>query len=462
MMICMQLYTSMGAGPVSTTDIFAQFGCEISPPPEAMDAAKLCLLDWFGAVIAGSGFPPATLLRRALPASGKARLIPDGANADARTAALINGTASHTVEVDDIYRSGLYHPGVVTIPAALALAEASGADGMRLLTAIVVAYEVSNRIARAVNPAHYAHWHTTATVGHIGAAMAGAVVLGLDRPRTGHALATAVTFAAGLRQAFAADAMAKPLHAGRAAEGGVLAALAAREGVTGVEDMLDGPRGFGVAMSADVDWVGAVATLGSEWTITETTPKAHACCGHNFAALDAIRELMTEQDLDPGTVAEIEIATYRAALEICGNTSPTSPAEARFSLPWCAAAMVRRGSVTPDAVSREALYDPATQDLMARVRLGLDAQSEARFPGARSATVTIHLADGRTLRRHRPTRRGDPDDPLRSSEITEKFHTLAAPVIGVHAAAVLQRSIEKVYQLSDLSDLPLGPEHSNT
>ena len=110
-----------------------------------------------------------------------------------RTAALINGTAAHTVEVDDIYSPGLYHPGVSVIAAALAAAEGEAASGADLLTAIVAGYEVSNRIARALNPAHYRLWHTTATVGFFGAAAAAACVMRLDAARTAHALTTAAS-----------------------------------------------------------------------------------------------------------------------------------------------------------------------------------------------------------------------------------------------------------------------------
>ena len=147
---------------------FAEFSAACEPPAEAMAAARTCLLDWYGGALAGSVEMPATGLRRALVGTGAARLLPDDAPADPRTAALINGTASHTVEVDDIFREGLYHPGVVTIPAALAAGQLAGCSGTRLTLAIVAGYEVGNRIARAVNPAHYQHWHTTATVGHFG------------------------------------------------------------------------------------------------------------------------------------------------------------------------------------------------------------------------------------------------------------------------------------------------------
>jgi 2-methylcitrate dehydratase PrpD len=435
---------------------FARFAEDCAPPDAARSAAADCILDWYGCAIAGSVEMPATGLRRALPSGGPARLLPDGAGADPRTAALINGTASHTVEVDDIFRSGLYHPGVVTVPAALAAGEAAGVSGAGLLRAVIAGYEVGNRIARAVNPAHYLHWHTTATVGHFGAAVAASVALGLDAGRIAHAMANAATFAAGLRHAFSADGMSKPLHAGRAAEAGVLAALAAREGVTGIMDMLEGERGFGVSMSGEVDWAAAVATLGTEWTVTTMTQKAHACCGHNFAAIDAVALLMREHGFGADEIEAIDVGTYRAGVEICGNPDPRSAAEGRFSLPWCAAAMARAGAVTPAAFSDAALADPATRSLAARVSVAVDDEAEARFPHARSAVVTIRLKSGQTHSHRRPTRKGDPDDPLSEAEVGAKFAALAAPVIGSDGAADLQRTLSQLEQLPDIRAIPFG------
>lgn len=444
---------------MTAIDRFAAFAAGAEPPPDAIEEAKRCLLDWMGCAIAGGVEPPATLLRRALLGAGGgggARLVPDGVPSDARTAALINGTASHTVEVDDIFSPGLYHPGVATVPAALALAEARGASGAVLLRALVVGYEVGNRIARAVNPAHYRHWHSTATVGHFGATAASAAVLGLDAARTAHALATVATMAAGLRHAFSSDAMSKPIHAGRAAEAGVLCALAAAEGVTGVPDMLEGERGFGAAMSGTVDWSQATATLGSEWTILSTTRKAHACCGHSFPALDAIRLLMDRHGIKADDIAAIEVGGYRATVDICGNPDPQSAAEGRFSLPWCAATIARTGAVTPAAFTDGALADAATRALAARVRLSVDEEAEARFPSKRSAVVTIRTAGGDSVTHRRPTRRGDPDDPLSGAEIEAKFRALADPVIGADAAGRLVEAVAQIGTLPDVNALPLG------
>ncbi len=435
---------------MTVIDTFADFAATIEPPASAISSARRCILDWYGGAIAGSVEMPATGLRQVLPEGGPSRLLPDGAPTDARTAALINGTASHTVEVDDIYRSGLYHPGVVTIPAALATAEAIGASGRAMLNGVIAGYEIGNRIAEAVNPSHYQHWHTTATVGHFGAAAAAAVVLGLPAPQIAHALANAATFAAGLRHAFSADGMSKPLHAGRAAEAGVFAALSSKAGVTGVGDMLEGERGFGAAMSLDVDWHAATASLGTDWTINRITQKAHACCGHNFAAIDAVRILMTEQDIGVDDIAGIRVGTYRAAVEICGNPDPQSAAEARFSLPWCAAAIAENGAVTPAAFTDAALGQASTRALAARVDLQTDRDAEARFPHARSAIVTLTTQDGASHTHRRPTRKGDPDDPMTDDEIAAKFKSLAVPVIGGISADALGANISRMDQIADI------------
>jgi 2-methylcitrate dehydratase PrpD len=441
---------------------YARFAAGMTGAPvseEVLHAARRCLIDWYATTLPGAVRPPATLLREALDEEvgrGPSRLLPDGLAAGSRAAALINGAASHTVEFDDIFRDAIYHPGSPVIAAALAAAEREGVGGERLLRAVIAGYEVSNRIGAAVNPAHYTWWHTTATVGCFGAAVSAACVLGLDAPRTAHAINGVTSMAAGLQQAFRSDAMTKPLHAGRAAEAGLLAALGARQGVTGAAGMLDGERGFGRAMSAGVDWQAAVAGLGEDWTITRTTQKNHGCCGHTFAALDAIIALRAEHGLAPADVESIQVGTYGAALEICGNPDPRTGYEGKFSLPYTAAVALTTGRVRLDAFDEAHLHDPLVRETMAKVALELDPECDAAFPRRRSARVAVRLASGRVLERHAPTRKGDPDAPLSDAELVDKYHELAAPVMGVGEAEVLLDALWRVDVLDDLRRLPLG------
>ena len=423
-------------------------------PDEVAQSARRCLVDWWGGTVAGAVEAPATVLVEALrPAGGPARLLPWGGGADPRTAALINGTAAHTVEVDDIYSPGLYHPGIAVVAAALAAAEAAGATGEDFLRAVVAGYEVSNRVARAVNPAHYRFWHTTGTVGFLGAAVAAAGAMRLGAEPTAHAMANAATFAAGLRHAFASDAMSKPLHAGRAAEGGVLAALAAREGVTGVADILEAERGLGAAMGGAADWDGALADLGQHWTIGRITVKPYPCCGHAFAAIDAMRALVAE-GLGPDEIERIEVASYRAAVEVCEKRDPRTPYEAKFSLPYTVALAALGRPVDRAAFAPEALDEPALRAMMARVALVVDTEAEAAFPALRGAAVRVTTRDGAERHRRQKTRSGDPDFPLSDSEIERKFHILAGPVIGPEAARALAAALWRVDALADLRGLP--------
>jgi 2-methylcitrate dehydratase PrpD len=419
-------------------------------PEQVVHDAKRAIVDWFAAVLPGGVEPPASLLQAALAGEGRgsARVYPGASTLPPRTAALINATAAHTLEFDDIFRDAVYHPGCATVSAALALAQDRGSSGAELLRAVVVGYEVGTRIGATVNPSHYEYWHTTGTVGSFGAAAAASAVLGLGVEATAHALATAGTFAAGLQQAFRSECMSKPLHAGHAADVGVLAALAAERGVTGATDILEGPAGFGRAMSRGCDWTRAVDGLGARYNISATTFKNHGCCGHTFAAIDGMLELRRSHALVAADVERIHVGTYRTAVEVTGRFDPKGEFEARFSLPYVVCHALVHGSVRRDAFSPDRLGDPLVRALMGRLTLDVDPALDAAFPGRRAATVRVDTKDGRTLAHHQPTRRGDPDAPLDDRDLEEKLRELAVPVVG---AATVEHLLDTLWKLERLT-----------
>ena len=394
-------------------------------PAEVLHHARRAVIDWHAAVYPGAVVAPATLLEKSRAEEldrGEASLAL-GRKATVRAAAFINGAAAHTVEVDDIFRDGIYHPGAPTIAAAYALAF----NQDPFLRAVIVGYEISTRIGAAMGRAHYRYWHNTGTIGCFGAAAAAA--LGLDARRFAHALATAATFSAGLQQAFRMDSMSKPLHAGHAAEAGVTAALAAREGVTGSLDVMEGEAGYGRAMGDNPDWAKALATLGRDSHISRMTFKNHACCGHTFAAIDGALALKNKLKIGPAEIDRVEVATYRAGLEVARYENPATPAEARFSLKYVVATGLTHGSVRLAAFEPQRLQDPATRDLMRKIHVSLDPQLDAAFPAQRAARVAIH-ARGRREEHLQPTRIGDPDAPLSDAQLEEKYLELAVPVLG--------------------------------
>ena len=443
---------------MTAAQTLADFGASLNGQtlsPEVIHHAKRAVVDWYAALIPGAVEPPSTLLETALSEDldhGDARLAL-GRRATSRTAALINGTAAHTVEVDDIFREAIYHPGAPTIAAALAQGQVAHASGLSFLKAVVAGYEISTRIGAAMGRTHYRYWHNTGTVGTFGAAAAAASLLNLDRSRYAHALCTAATFAAGLQQAFRMDSMSKPLHAGHAAEAGLLAAQAAAAGVTGSLDVLDGDAGLGRAMSDGPDWTKAVATLGVDFHITRMTFKNHACCGHTFAPIDGALTLQAQLGVTAAEIQHIKIATYLPALEVAGNFHPTTAAQARFSVPFVVATALLYGSVRLAAFTPQRLEDPKIRELMARMELTVDPELDAAFPGKRAARITFEAKNGEKSHFMQPTRKGDPEQPLSDTELSDKFLELVQPVLGdTQAKALLQR----LWALETAGNLDLG------
>lgn len=426
------------------TEVFARYAAEFQRqelPAEVIHHAKRAVIDWYASLFPGLRTAPVQQLEEAPDDLDHGRAcLGGGRAATARTAALINGTAAHAAEVDDSFREAMYHPGAATIAAALAAGQDVGASGLQFLRGVVLGYEVSTRIGVVMGRPHYRFWHSTGTVGSFGAAAAAGGLMDLDEAAFAHALATAATFAAGLQQAFRMDSMSKPLHAGRAAEAGVLAAQLARRGVTGSLDVLDGEAGLGRAMSDGPDWSRVGATLGHDFHITRLTFKNHIGCGHTFAAIDGALALKQRHGIEAGAIERVHVATYRPALDIACYMHPTTANEARFSLAYVVATALAHGSVRLAAYEPARLDDPVTRALMERISVAVDSELDAAFPGQRAARVVIETRDGRRLEHLQPNRKGDPEEPLTDAELEGKFMELSSPVIGgERARALLER-----------------------
>lgn len=429
---------------------------------EVMHHAKRAVLDWFSALYPGTRVAPATNLVRAHfreLGQGRSSLPGFKTTAFPATAAWINGSASHAVEFDDIFRDAVYHPGVPTIAAALAVAEDEGSSGRDLLRAVTVGYEISTRIGAAVQPSHYKFFHTTGTVGCFGSAAAAAFLMNPDdRNVMRHALATAASFASGLQQAFRSESMTKALHGGHAAATGVTAAKGAANGITGALDILEGDAGFGAALSDGANWSRATEGLGQRYNITQITQKSHGCCGHTFAAIDAALVLRQKLDeLHPSVIQSIEVETYQTAIDVTGNFEPRSVFEAKFSLPYVLCHALLYGSVRLNAFTENRLADERTCALMRRVTLRSNPKLSAGFPSMRAASVKITTEDGKTFEHFSPYRKGDPEAPLTDAELNDKFDELVAPVIGREPALRLREQLWQLDRL-DLSELRLVPE----
>jgi 2-methylcitrate dehydratase PrpD len=391
--------------------------------------ARTYLLDWLGSALAGHSTAAGRILLEyaADQPSGPCRIVGAGLARSHEVAALLNGALSHMVEMDDLDRGSVVHPGAVVIPAALATAELTGADGRALLAAIVAGYEVAIRIGEAVGKEHYFYFHNTATCGVFGAAAAAGWLLGVDRDQFVWALGNAGTQAAGLWQFNADGAMSKHLHAGRAAASGLLAADLAARGFSGARRILEGRRGFFAATAPGAQPERVVAGLDERpaaYRIEGVSIKPHASCRHTHPAIDAALALRPLLQGQP--VARVFVETYQAALDLCDNPDPQTPYAAKFSLHYCVASALCLGHAGLDAFAPQALGAEPVRALLPRTTAVVEPAFEAQYPQSWPTRVRICLEDGSELDHTVTTPKGDPENPLTAEELEAKFRQLAA------------------------------------
>ena len=417
----------MIGGAAAVAEVLAARALTLRADPldEAMaGAARRAFVDWLGVTVGGADGLPASALREGLgPATGPSRLIGRPEAVPAPMAALINGTAAHTLELDDIYAPGLFHPGAPVIAAALAAADQGDVTVAALWRAITIGYEVGGRVAADLGPAHYSHWHTTGTAGAIGAAAAVAEIKQADARSFGHALALAATMAGGLQQTFRRDAKGKPLHAGAAAQAGLVAAAAAAGGLTGAEDALEGPAGLAAATGSPTPWAHSRSELTRPLAVETVTVKPYPCCGHAFAAIDAALELRA-RGVRPADIGQVQVQTYTTALTVAGIARPATEAERRFSIPHLVATALVLGE---PAMGRDRLAgdrtaaDPEVRRVTQRVALAAGPEFDRRFPQRRGARVTVITGDGGAQTADVPDRSGSPENPLSAGQLESKF-----------------------------------------
>jgi 2-methylcitrate dehydratase PrpD len=384
------------------------------------DRAAQHALDWLACAALGRLQPAARGFAAAaqLAAQGNHRTL--GLSSRGWWDALqVNAACGNMLEMDDLDRASILHPGPVIVPAAIAVAEQVGATGQQLLQAIVRGYEATIRIGRALGTTHYSFFHNTSTCGTFGAAAAAADLLQLDMERTTWALANAGSRTGGLWQMRHESCETKSLHNVMAAQTGVQAALLATQGVRGPASLLEGPQGLFAAMSPGASAHDVVAGLDRDWLIHEVSFKPWPACRHAHPAIDAALALH-EQGLDANEIEAVTVATYKSAIDFCDKARPTTELEAKFSLQHCVAIALIDGAPTLAHFRGEALARSDVAALRERVRLVENVQLTQAFPHHYGAQVEVVLRDGRRLSHARADAKGDPEFPLSNEAIVEK------------------------------------------
>jgi 2-methylcitrate dehydratase PrpD len=303
-----------------------------------------------------------------------------------------------------------------------------------------------------MNPRHYQRgWHCTSTLGTIGAAAAAARLLRLDESACGHALAIAASEASGLKENF--GTMVKPLHAGLAARNGILAAQLARCGMTASAAAIDGPQGFLAAMDSEHASLAEFAVdLDSRWEIVDTgiTVKLYPSCAGTHPALDALLDLRRCERFGAGDVESIVVGVDAIVPTILIYDRPATGLEAKFSMPFCAAAAIVDGRVGIDSFEAAKLADPAIAAMQSRVTMQVDPTLDASAPALTQARVTVRLKDGRVLTASADGARGYPEHPASRDELAAKFLACASRVVPAAKARVMLNLLGELESAEDV------------
>lgn len=444
---------------------FARFAAAIDHdalPPAVRERTRQLVLDLVGNVVRArhdaESTPPLLAAVRSLGlAAGGSAVFGDPARYTPAGAALLNGALAHSLDFDDTHAAGSLHPGAPVIPAALAAAEATGADGRTLLAGIVAGYEVTCRLAVALPAgAHYDRgFHPTATCGVFGAAAAAGRVFGLEAAGIADALGIALSQASGSLQFLANGAWTKRFQVGWAAMGGLAAASLAREGFRGAAEPLEGAHGFLRAYAPDPDPDRALRGLGSEWELMRTAVKPYPSCRYGHAAVDAALALRAEHGLDPAAIEAVTVGLPAKGMLLVGapadrKADPRNVVDGQFSGPFVVACALARGAFGWDSYAL--LHDPVVRRLLPLVRCEQDAEIEAHFPAYMAGKVTIR-AGGRAVSRTVVVPKGEPENFLTEAELRAKFAGLADAVLGEGRAAQLADAVLALDRAPDVNGL---------
>lgn len=427
-------------------------------PSEVVWEAKRRIADVVGAGLAGSRTSVGTRITEfatGMGKSGDCLIWGSGKRSSPAYAALANGTMTFHLELDDVHRTSNTHPGVTTIPAALALAEARGLSGKDLLTSVVLGYEAQIRVGLAVSPSIFVDrtFLPPGTQGVFGAAAAAAKLLGLDAEATAGALGTA-SYIGPLApfESFRLGAPSKDTIMGWANHSGLHAAELAAHGFGGPGSALEGQYGHFRTVSQRFDVERFFRGLGQSFEILRTGLKPYACCRQHHTAIDAVMALKEEHGLVPEQVERIRHRTFVVASR-GSDTRPKSVQAAKYSAPYTIAVALALGRNERAQYAMALIQDASLLHLASKVEVSADAELDALYNEKWPSIIEVTLKDGRVLTARRDLPTGEPEHPLSDAELKEKFLSLASDCVSADRANAIWEAIFKLDEAADVSTL---------
>jgi 2-methylcitrate dehydratase PrpD len=399
------------------------------------------LLDYCGVALGGSATDSSRIMRsammRSLPAGGGLQAsVVGGEKCWAPVAAMLNGAAAHSIELDDLHSVSSFHPGAIIYPAALAMAEAKGSDGKRFMHAVVAGYEAAVRVGLWITPSELFSrgLHPTGVLGSYGAATAAAVILELDETKLAKIYGIAADLSTGFMEFNQSGSWSKRMHTGWPAHAGLIAALLGAEGFEGSAGIFEAPTGVIFAGSGRRTPI-AAGDFKSDGplAIEQIAIKRHACCRFGHGALDILLDLKAKHRLDPVQIKSVKVGMFRDGMFLGGQTpnklAPQSTVDAQFSLYYQVASALVRGHVSLADFMPAAIADPQISAFIPRITVEQRADLDTMFPAKYGSDVEIVLTSGERLHEVRDYIVGDPDHPLTDQALDEKFTSLLALAI---------------------------------
>jgi 2-methylcitrate dehydratase PrpD len=439
-------------------------------PDKALAVAKGAMQDCVGVALAGARHPagsiPAEWARKAA-GTGAATVWGGDFQTSTHDAALVNGTAAHALDYDDVTWGLIGHPSVSLVPAVFAIGEAINASGRDVLHAYVVGFEVMAKLGRTTQPRHSLEggWHATGTIGAFGATAACCKLLDLDADQTARALGIVFSMTSGNVSNF--GTMCKPLHAGLAARNAVEAALWAQAGFTSLPHPFDGPRSFHEVYSrglpADMQ---PLAELGKvyELVVRGVVIKPYPCGVALHPAIDAVHALKQEHRFAADDVVSGEAGATAYTVDKLCYAVPRTGLEAKFSMPYTIARSILDDSIGFDTFTDRLVQEEKAQDLTRRIRMYLHDDIERTWKmGSRPVHVRLNLRDGRVIERRVDISKGNPEVPMTAAELYVKFKDCARKTLDVaamNAASQALQGIETLRSISEVTRHLTGPKRA--
>ncbi len=426
----------------------------------SLSEARTAIIDTIGCTLAGIPEPCARILLDTpgvADAPGPALVFGTSHRTSALDAALINGTASHALDYDDVSGvMGGHHSAPVTAPI-FALGEQLKVSGRQALAAYIIGVETEVRLSRAVNFHHYDKgWHPTAPLGTFGAAAAAAHLLGLDVQRTARALALAASFSCGIKANF--GTMTKPLHVGHIGRNGLFAALLAQRGFESNPGALEHKQGWLEVFNGKGNYRPELLfqDWGSPWEIetAEMGLKQFPCCGSTHPAIVMMLALVREERVTADAVKGIEILAHRRRLPHTDNPDPRTPLSAKFSIQYVTARALADGAVRLRDFEGEAVMEERVRRLLPLITTREHPDMPDDSPKQFGAEGVVSMKDGRRLSRridHLVCRGGD--NPMSTEELFEKFEDCAGRALAHDQIAPLFERLETLETVADLGQV---------